>query len=301
MIPKENENEEKPEDKKEKEKENGNEINDEENKDEKTEEKKDDKTEENKDEKTEENKDEIIEIKKDEKTEEIKKDNNNEDIEENKNNAKNIEEKPIEINKINNIEDENGENEKEENGENKKKEKNEIVPTGLGGLESSMVNASVNYSMAQIKHAAKSFRVWRLFLMGVFSSPLNNFMLIMWRPISIFKQMPTDKIQKVNSYTSIVQMIVTPLFGILSDKIPFRIMKVILGIINCIVGFLFYFSFDNVYYFIGLILLNNFAYNGSFILNAPHYMKVFGMKHYVEISGIVGLSGVIMGPICSLF
>ena len=301
LIPKENENEEKLEDKKEKEKENGNEINDEENKDEKTEEKKDDKTEENKDEKTEENKDEIIEIKKDEKTEEIKKDNNNEDIEENKNNAKNIEEKPIEINKINNIEDENGENEKEENGENKKKEKNEIVPTGLGGLESSMVNASVNYSMAQIKHAAKSFRVWRLFLMGVFSSPLNNFMLIMWRPISIFKQMPTDKIQKVNSYTSIVQMIVTPLFGILSDKIPFRIMKVILGIINCIVGFLFYFSFDNVYYFIGLILLNNFAYHGSFILNEPHYMKVFGMKHYVEISGIVGLSGVIMGPICSLF
>ena len=274
----------------------------EENKDEKTEEIKDDKTEENKDEKTEENKDEIIEVKKDEKIEEnkeeIKKENNNEDIEENKNNVNKIEETP---NKINNIENENTENEKKENGENKKEEKNEIVPAGLGGLESSMVNASVNYSMAQIKHAAKSFRVWRLFLMGIFSSPLNNFMIITWRPISIFKQMPTDKIQNVNSYTSIVQMIVTPLFGILSDKIPFRIMKVILGIINCIVGFLFYFSFDNVYYFIGLILLNNFAYHGMFILNEPHYMKVFGMKHYVEISGIVGLSGVIMGPICSLF
>ena len=38
-----------------------------------------------------------------------------------------------------------------------------------------------------------------------------------------------------------------------------------------------------------------------FTFNEPHFMKVFGMKHFIEISGIIGLAGVIMGPICSLF
>ena len=192
-------------------------------------------------------------------------------------------------------------NEKKENKKKKKKEKNDyVIPAG--GMESSMVNASMNkYSVVQIKKAAKSFRVWRLFLMGVFSSPLNNFILLTWRPISIFKRMPTNKIQNVNSYTSIIQMIVTPLFGYLSDKLPFRLMKVTLSLINTIVGFFFYYSFSEVDFFIILILVNSFAFHGAFTLNEPHYMKVFGMKHFIEIAGIVGLASVIMGPIISIF
>ena len=135
--------------------------------------------------------------------------------------------------------------------------------------------STVNYSMNQIKHAAKTFRVWRLFLMNVFSAPLNNFIIIAWRPISIYKQMPTSIIQNVNSYTSITQMIATPLFGYLADKIPFRILKMILGTINCITGFLFYFSFENVHFFVALLIINNFANSGIFALNDPHFMKVF--------------------------
>ena len=169
-------------------------------------------------------------------------------------------------------------------------------------MESSMVNASMNnYSVVQIKKAAKSFRVWRLFIMGICSSPLNNFILLTWRPISIFKRMPTNKIQNVNSYSSIIQMIATPLFGYLSDKLPFRLMKVTLSLINTIVGYFFYYSFSHVDFFIILILVNSFCFQGAFTLNEPHYMKVFGMKHFIEIAGIVGLASVIMGPINSIF
>lgn len=204
--------------------------------------------------------------------------------------------KPIEVKNI-----DEKKTEKKENKKKKKKEKNDYVDP-VGGMESSMVNASMNnYSVVQIKKAAKSFRVWRLFLMGVFSSPLNNFILLTWRPISIFKRMPTNKIQNVNSYSSIIQMIVTPLFGYLSDKLPFRLMKVTLSLINTVVGFFFYYSFSQVDFFIILILVNSFAFHGAFTLNEPHYMKVFGMKHFIEIAGIVGLASVIMGPIISIF
>jgi len=209
-----------------------------------------------------------------------------------------------EENKINDdkpIEVKNTDEKKKESKKKKKKEKNDY-DNPLGGTETSMVNASMNnYSVVQIKKAAKSFRVWRLFLMGVCSTPLNNFILLTWRPISIFKTMPTNKIQNVNSYSSIIQMIATPLFGYLSDKLPFRLMKVTLSLINTIVGFFFYYSFSNVDFFIILILVNNFAFQGSFALNEPHYMKVFGMKHFIEIAGIVGLASVIMGPIISIF
>ena len=193
-------------------------------------------------------------------------------------------------------ENENVNEEEKDNDNNKEKNvKNDEI------IKVNEKESTVNYSMNQIKHAAKTFRVWRLFLMNVFSAPLNNFIIIAWRPISIYKQMPTSIIQNVNSYTSITQMIATPLFGYLADKIPFRILKMILGTINCITGFLFYFSFENVHFFVALLIINNFANSGIFALNDPHFMKVFGMKHIIEISGMIGLAGVVMGPICSIF
>lgn len=231
-----------------------------------------------------------------EKEEEDKKPLTEKEKKEEKEENKINDDKPIEVKNI-----DEKKTEKKENKKKKKKKKNDYVDP-VGGMESSMVNASMNnYSVVQIKKAAKSFRVWRLFLMGVFSSPLNNFILLTWRPISIFKRMPTNKIQNVNSYSSIIQMIVTPLFGYLSDKLPFRLMKVTLSLINTVVGFFFYYSFSQVDFFIILILVNSFAFHGAFTLNEPHYMKVFGMKHFIEIAGIVGLASVIMGPIISIF
>ena len=178
--------------------------------------------------------------------------------------------------------DENENEEEKENDNNKENnDKNEKI------IEVNEKESAVNYSTTQIKHAAKSFRVWRLFLMNVFSSPLNNFIMIAWRPIAIYKLMPTNIIQNVNSFTSITQVIITPLFGYLADKIPYRVLKIILGSINVIVGFLFYYSFENVRFFVALLILNSFANNGIMALNDPHFMKVFGMKHIIEISGLI--------------
>ena len=190
--------------------------------------------------------------------------------------------------------------EKENNEDNENNENNENNDKNEKVIEVNEKESAINYSTTQVKSAAKSFRVWRLFLMNIFCSPLNNFIMITWRPISIYKRMPTYIIQNVNSFTSLTQIFAKPLFGFLSDKIPYRVLRIILGIINCIAGILFYFSFENVKFFVALIIVNSFASNGMFSLNQPHYMKVFGMKHIIEISGIIGLAGVIMGPICSI-
>ena len=45
----------------------------------------------------------------------------------------------------------------------------------------------------------------------------------------------------------------------------------------------------------------NFVLGGYIAVLPTHYMKVFGMKYYVEVGGVVGFSNVIMGPICAFF
>ena len=36
-------------------------------------------------------------------------------------------------------------------------------------------------------------------------------------------------------------------------------------------------------------------------ITGPHYMKVFGLKYYIEIGGVIGLSRVFMSPLCTIF
>lgn len=158
-----------------------------------------------------------------------------------------------------------------------------------------------NYSTYHIRTAAKSFRVWRFFLMSICSGPLSNLMTMTWRPIGIYNHLPTKGLQYISTYSAIVMSISTPLFGFLSDKVPYRVIQVTLSLISSLIGFLFYFSFHNITLFTILVLGNSFCKMGGYAITAPHFMKVFGMKYYVEIAGVIGLAGVFMGPICSFF
>jgi hypothetical protein len=36
-------------------------------------------------------------------------------------------------------------------------------------------------------------------------------------------------------------------------------------------------------------------------ITGPHYMKVFGLRYYIEIGGVIGLSRVFMSPLCTIF
>ena len=82
---------------------------------------------------------------------------------------------------------------KKKNNENKENNNENEKIIGVNEKES-----AINYSTAQVKSTAKSFRVWGLFFMNIFCSPLNNFITITWRLISIYKRMPTYIIQNVH-------------------------------------------------------------------------------------------------------
>ena len=215
--------------------------------------------------------------------------------------------------KINRYEVKEGDNEidvKVATKDDKTKDKNVIaIPdTKMGILESnpissniSMSVSAVNYSTAHTKKALRSFRVWKLFTLVLCSYLALNLVLICWRPIGVNVKISTERLQLIGTINFIMTSFGTPFFGFLSDKIPFRVLYTFIAAITSVVGFSFCYSFDSENLFMVMVCGMNFILGGYIAVLPPHYMKVFGMKYYVEVGGVVGFANVIMGPICSLF
>ena len=191
--------------------------------------------------------------------------------------------------------------------EKKKDKKVVVIPdTKAGALETNPVSGNisvsqVNYSTRHTKKALGSFRVWKLFTLVLCSYLALNLMLVCWRPIGVNVEIKTDTLQLIGTLNFIMSMIGTPTFGFLSDKIPFRILFTIVSAITSVIGFLFCYTFDYPYLFTLMVCSMNFILGGYIAILPTHYMKVFGMKYYVEVGGVVGFANVIMGPICAFF
>ena len=156
-------------------------------------------------------------------------------------------------------------------------------------------------TIAIIKKSLKSKRILKLFLMGLFSIPLMNFLVNMWRPIAIRKGIPTIYQQNLNTLRPYVACASTLVFSWLSDTIPFRYLYSVLAFISSFVGIFFCFTLKSPVLFMLILLLNTIASSGRMAITGPHYMKVFGLKHFIEIGGVIGLYRVFMSPICYVF
>ena len=152
-----------------------------------------------------------------------------------------------------------------------------------------------------IKKALKSKRILRLFLIGIFSSPILAFLNNMWRPIAIRKGIPTLYQQNINTYNPFVNCASTLIFSSLSDSISFKYLYSLLTFIITFVGVSFYFTLKSPLLFTLVLLLNTAASAGRMAIISPHYMKVFGLKRYIQIGGVIGLYRVIMLPLNYFF
>ena len=161
--------------------------------------------------------------------------------------------------------------------------------------------SQVNYSTRHTKKALGSFRVWKLFTLVLCSYLALNLLLVCWRPIGVNVGIETNKLQLIGTLNFIMSMIGTPCFGFLSDKIPFRILFTFVSAVTSLVGFSFCYTFDFPNLFMVMVCGMNFILGGYIAVLPTHYMKVFGMKYYVEVGGVVGFANVIMGPICAFF
>ena len=196
-------------------------------------------------------------------------------------------------------EEENEEEEEEEEDE-EKNENNE------GEGEEAILN-NINTELKKkkksnyMKMAIKSKRVRNLFLIGMLMTPLRNFINSAWRNIAVRNDIPTSYQQNIQTFNPFVTCISTLIFGWLSDSIPFRYLYSATCFFVSFIGVFFCFTFTSPVLFTIVLLLNTMANAALTSIILPHFMKVFGMKHYIEINAVISISNIVMIPICSIF
>ena len=75
----------------------------------------------------------------------------------------------------------------------------------------------------------------------------------------------------------------------------------ILSLISTGVGILFCFTLHSPILFSIIILVESASTRGRVALGTPHFLKVFGLKHYLEIGGFISLYIIIILPLSLIF
>jgi hypothetical protein len=158
-----------------------------------------------------------------------------------------------------------------------------------------------SFSKRFLKNALKSKRVINLFFLGIFSSPLNIILVSSWRNMAIRNGIPTSYQQNIESIRPFVECFSTLIFSSLADSIPYRYLYSILSLVSTGVGILFCFTLHSPILFSIIILIESAASRGKIALGTPHFLKVFGLKHYLEIGGFISLYIVIIMQLSQVF
>jgi MFS family permease len=199
---------------------------------------------------------------------------------------------------INDSEEKNKETTEEEND----KKKETIEEENKNNEENQLDNnerkpPKRSFKKTFIKKAIKSKRIIILSLVSLFTSPLISFFGHQWRNIAIRNNIPTSYQQNIIAIVPFVNCFSQLVFGWISDSISFRYIYSILSFILSFIGIIFCFSFKSPILFSICIIVFNLASNGRMSIGGPHYMKVFGLKNYIEISTIIRLPTTIVNTI----
>ena len=137
--------------------------------------------------------------------------------------------------------------------------------------------------------------------MSSFILPLVNIIGMTWRNIAVRNKIPTKYQQNIETYKPFVNCLSSLVFGWLSDFIPFRFLYSVVAFLSAFSGILFSFTFQSPILFTIIILINSMANIALGAIRLPHIMKVYGMKHYIEINALIAISSIIISPIISVF
>ena len=140
---------------------------------------------------------------------------------------------------------------------------------------------------SHVQKALYSSRSIKLFLMIFLLFPTINFINNTWRPIGIYYKIRTNSLQIVGALCSITGCLSSIIFSLIGDKIQFRYIICLFGILLTVTSFTFPLSFNNDFLFVLEILAVAFSLNGFNVIIDPHLMKVFGMENFVEICGVI--------------
>ena len=147
---------------------------------------------------------------------------------------------------------------------------------------------SDNYDFKNLKKAIKSKKFFIIFYIFFSSNLYISILENSLRPIAIKVNITTSHQQITTNIIVFLNLILTPIFGVISDCVRFKITMTFINIIVIICSFLFFLVIYNDYIFILWTTSNAFANSAVYTFIYEYILKIFGIKYFVEISGIIG-------------
>ena len=190
-------------------------------------------------------------------------------------------------NEINDSNDDSSNENSEELNNDKNKSKGDIrFRFAANYLEQKEVKEKAK---TNVKIALKSLRFWRI---ALFSFLLNfplKFISITGRTIGALIGLNGKALQYLQVFQAIAVIIGGPLLGILVDKKgPLLILRIV-SFILFIPGILLIFFMDNIFVFIGCLMLDELALVGLSVGFHTFIMEIFGIQESVILGGVINL------------
>jgi MFS family permease len=158
-----------------------------------------------------------------------------------------------------------------------------------------------HFTKTFIKKVCKNRRLIFLSLINVFSAPITHFFMSQWRNIAVINHVPTSYQQNIEAITPFVNCLGQLVFGWISDSISFRYLNSIISFTITFISIIYCFTFKTPFLFSICVLVYNLADGGEVTIGMPHLMKVFGLKHFIQISTVIRLPSTILDPLNYVF
>ena len=168
--------------------------------------------------------------------------------------------------------------------------KNSIITQENEDAENKEKKKDKNYSK-NIKAAILNSRIWKLAFISTFSPFSIGFARSTFRVYGALVSINGTIMQYLFLYSGLSSLVFGPIWGIINDKFSFnKIIKIIsiCSIVHTLALSLFIQS--NVIYVI-CVIIGNIIMGGFINIFQPHMMKVYGMKYFLEIGGVVRIIG----------
>ena len=147
-------------------------------------------------------------------------------------------------------------------------------------------NAKENYSK-NLKAAIFNSRIWKIALISIFSEFAMGFALSTFRVYGALLSINGTLMQYAPLFFGFSMIIFGPIWGFINDKFQnFKIIRMICLFFIIISIMLSIFIKSNLVYII-FIFIGSIFNTGMNNLIRPYIMKIYGMKYYIEIGGVV--------------
>ena len=162
------------------------------------------------------------------------------------------------------------------------------------------IKSEKHYDFKNLKKAIKSKKFFIIFYIFFSSNLYVSILENSLRPIAIKVKIKTSNQQITTNVIVALNLILTPIFGVISDCVRFKITMTFINVIIIACSFIFFLVIYNDYIFILWTTSNAFVNSAIYTFIYEYILKIFGIKYFVEISGVIGFGYCLASILSSL-